>query len=72
MFGCPGPTECKSAKKIWDKLKEIHESSDGIKEQKKSLFVAKCELLTMKPHEGIDKMHCRFNGIIKDLETLGK
>ncbi|KAL3527708.1 hypothetical protein ACH5RR_012364 [Cinchona calisaya] len=26
----------------------------------------------MEPHENIDKMYCRFNDIIKDLETLSK
>ncbi|KAL3503834.1 hypothetical protein ACH5RR_033675 [Cinchona calisaya] len=26
----------------------------------------------MEPHENIDKMYCRFNDIVKDLEGLGK
>ncbi|KAL3534601.1 hypothetical protein ACH5RR_003062 [Cinchona calisaya] len=32
---------CISAKEIWDKWKEIHEGSDDVREQKKSLLVAK-------------------------------
>ncbi|KAL3519121.1 hypothetical protein ACH5RR_021710 [Cinchona calisaya] len=63
---------CSSAKEIWDKLKEIHEGSDDVREQKKSLLVAKYESFKMEPHENIDKMYCRFNDIIKDLEALGK
>lgn len=26
----------------------------------------------MEPHEDIDKIHCKFNDVIKDLEDLGK
>ena len=26
----------------------------------------------MEPHENIDKMYCRFNDLIKDLEVLEK
>ncbi|KAL3510072.1 hypothetical protein ACH5RR_029473 [Cinchona calisaya] len=63
---------CKSAKEIWDKLKEIHEGSEDIREQKKSLFVAKYESFKMEPHENIDKIYCRFNDMVKDLEGLGK
>ncbi|KAL3510113.1 hypothetical protein ACH5RR_029514 [Cinchona calisaya] len=63
---------CNSAKEIWDKLKEIHEGSDDVREQKKSLLVAKYESFKMEPHENIDKMYCRFNDIIKDLEALSK
>ncbi|KAL3516452.1 hypothetical protein ACH5RR_023354 [Cinchona calisaya] len=63
---------CILAKEIWDKLKEMHEGSDDVREQKKSLLVAKYESFKMEPHENIDKMYCRFNDIIKDLEVLGK
>ncbi|KAL3533259.1 hypothetical protein ACH5RR_006780 [Cinchona calisaya] len=38
----------------------------------KSLLVAKYESFKMEPHENIDKMYCRFNDIVKDLEGLGK
>ena len=34
---------CKSAKEIWDKLCDIHEGNQDIREQKKSLLVAKYE-----------------------------
>ncbi|KAL3529731.1 hypothetical protein ACH5RR_009053 [Cinchona calisaya] len=63
---------CISAKEIWDKLKEIHERSEDIREQKKSLLVAKYESFKMESHENIDKMYCRFNDMVKDLEGLGK
>ena len=28
---------CRSAKEIWDKLREIHEGSENVREQKKNL-----------------------------------
>lgn len=34
-------------------------------------LVTKHESFRMEPHEDINKMYCRFNEIIKDLETLG-
>ena len=63
---------CKTAKEIWDKLREIHEGSDNVREQKKALLVTKYESFRMEPHENRDKMYCRFNDIIKDLEVLNK
>ena len=63
---------CKSAKEMWDKLREIHEGSDNVREQKKSILVTKYESFKMEPLEDIDKMYCRFNNLIKDLEVLGK
>ena len=62
----------KSAKEIWDKLKEIHEGSNDVKEQKKSILVTKYESFKMESNETIDQMYCRFNDIIKDLEVLEK
>lgn len=35
--------EYKSTKEILEKLKEFYEGDDDMREQKKSLFVAKCE-----------------------------
>ena len=63
---------CRSAKEIWDKLREIHEGSENVREQKKSILVTKYESFTMEPHENVDKMYCRFNDLIKDLEVLEK
>ncbi|XP_071924835.1 uncharacterized protein [Coffea arabica] len=58
---------CKSVKEIWNKLREIHEGSENVREQKKSILVTKYESFKMEPHENIDKMYCRFNDLIKDL-----
>ena len=55
------------AKEIWDKLREIHEGSDTIREQKKSSQVVKYENFKMEFHENIDKMYYRFNDIIKNI-----
>lgn len=63
---------CKSAKEIWDKLREIHEGSENVREQKKSILVTKYESFKMEPYEDVDKMYCRFNDLIKDLEVLDK
>ena len=62
----------KTFKEIWNKLKEICEGSGNVREQKKSLLVTKYELFKMELYENIDKMYCRFNDIIKDLEVLDK
>ena len=63
---------CKSAKEMWDKLREIHEGGDNVKEQKKAILVTKYESFKIEPLEDIDKMYCRFTDLIKDLEALGK
>ena len=63
---------CRSAKEIWDKLREIHEESENARKQKKFILVTKYESFKMEPHENIDKMYCRFNDLIKDLEVLEK
>ena len=55
-----------SRPKKYDKLKEIHEDSVDIREQKKSLLVTTYESFKMELHEKIDKIYCRFNDIIKD------
>ena len=62
----------RSAKEIWNKLKEIHEGSENVREQKKSILVTKYELFKMESHEHIDKMYCRFKDFIKNLEVLEK
>ena len=51
---------------------QVHECSNDMKEQKKSLLVTKYETFTMSPNESIDVVFCRFNDIIKDLEALDK
>ena len=63
---------CNSTKEIWDKLREIHESSENVREQKKSIFITKYESFKMETHENIDKMYCKFNDLIKDLEVQEK
>ena len=53
---------------IWRNLLSKH----SVKEHKKSLLVTNYESFKMESHETIDKMYCKFNDLIKDLETLGK
>ena len=62
----------KSDKEIWNKLCEIHKSSQYIREQKKYLLVVKYASFKMEPYENVDKMYCRFIEIIKNHELLGK
>ena len=63
---------CKLAKEIWDKLCDMYDGSQNIKEQKKSLLVAKYESFKMESHENVDKIYCKFSDIIKYLELFGK
>ena len=63
---------CTSGKEIWDTLMQVHEGTNEMKEQKKSLLVTKYETFIMLPGESVDSMFCRFNDIIKDLEALDK
>lgn len=63
---------CKSAKEVWDKLRDMYRGSDNVREQRKSILVAQYESFKMHPHENVDKMFCRFNDITKDLELLDK
>lgn len=63
---------CKSTKEIWDKLRDIHERSAYIKEHKKVLLVTKYKSLRVESQQNTDKMYCRFNNVIKDLEAHGK
>ena len=46
---------CKMTKEMWDKLREIYEGSDNVREQKKSLLVTKYKPFKMEPQENIDK-----------------
>ena len=55
-----------------EQLREIHEGSKNVREQKKSILVTKYESFKMESHENIDQMYCKFNDLIKDLEVLEK
>lgn len=63
---------CKLAEEIWEKLREIYKGGNNIKEQKKSLSVAKYELFKMKSYERTDNKYYRYSYIIKDSKPLGK
>ena len=55
---------CNSAKKIWDKLKVMHEGRNQVKESKINMFVHRYKLFKMDPTESITSMFTRFTDII--------
>ena len=58
---------CLTCKEIWDTLMQVHEGSNDMKEQKKSLLVTRYETFMMLQNETIDAMFCRFNETWKHL-----
>jgi hypothetical protein len=44
---------CESIKQIWEKLKNIYEGDEKVKESKLQTFIAKFEQLKMKEDENI-------------------
>ncbi|GAB2223282.1 hypothetical protein Droror1_Dr00017422, partial [Drosera rotundifolia] len=63
---------CKSAKEIWNCLKNKYEGNDQVKETKIDILVHKYELFTMKEEESIAEMYARFTEIVNGLRNYGK
>ena len=63
---------CDSAKDIWDRLENLHEWTDQVKETKISMLVHQYEMFKMMKYENIDDMIIRFMHIINQLKALEK
>ncbi|WRX23682.1 Integrase [Theobroma cacao] len=64
-------TEAKT-KKVWDKLRIIHEETSQVKESKIALLTHNYEMFKMKRGEDITSMLDRFSNITNKLSQLGK
>jgi hypothetical protein len=60
-----------SAHGIWDKLKEIHEGSNTVKEAKLYIFKGKFSEFAMNKDEDVPTMFNRLNDIVNELKCLG-
>ena len=63
---------CMSAKKIYDRLKVIHEGTNQVKKIKINMFIHKYELFKIEPSKSITNIFTRFTDIINGLNNLGK
>ena len=63
---------CNLAKKIWDRLKVIYESTNQVKESKINKLVHNYELFKMGPNESISAMFTKLMEIIMGFNGLGK
>ena len=59
-------------KENWDRLQDLHEGTDQVKETKISMLVHQYEMFKMLEHENIDEMTTRFMHIINQLKASGK
>ena len=55
---------CDSAKENWDRLQNLHERTNKVKETKIRISVYQYEMFKMLQYENIDKMATRFMHII--------
>ncbi|GAB2275675.1 hypothetical protein Dimus_039143 [Dionaea muscipula] len=62
----------KSAKEIWDSLKNKYEGNEEVKESKVDILVHQYELFTMNEEESITEMYARFSKIMNSLKGFGK
>jgi hypothetical protein len=60
-----------SAHGIWEKLKEIHEGSNTVKEAKLYIFKGKFSEFAMNKDEDVPTMFNRLNDIVNELKCLG-
>ncbi|KZV49998.1 hypothetical protein F511_39832 [Dorcoceras hygrometricum] len=63
---------CATAKDIWEKLVQISEGSDEIKENKLTVAQQKYESIKMKDGETMTEFDERFSAVIIELNSLGK
>lgn len=63
---------CTTAKKIWDKLKSIHEGDDKIKKAKLQTFQAHFESLKMNEDKDVVAYMLRVNEVINVIRGLGE
>ena len=63
---------CKTAKKIWDKLKVTHEGTSQVKESKIAFFSNQYEMFKMQANESITSWFDRYTTIVNQLNQLGR
>ncbi|CAN6324860.1 unnamed protein product [Urochloa humidicola] len=61
----------KSAHEIWNTIKELHDGSSDIRDQKYSLLKKEFDDFKMFPHELANDMYSRLNVIVNELNSLG-
>jgi hypothetical protein len=60
-----------SAQEIWQALKDLHDGTSDIKEEKYSLVKSKFDSFKMLPNELANDMYSRLNVIVNELNSLG-
>ncbi|KAL3831042.1 hypothetical protein ACJIZ3_019844 [Penstemon smallii] len=63
---------CKTAKEMWDKVRDMSEENDSIKEHQLSVALEKLDNFKMKSAETIDQMDTRFTRTLNEVLKLGK
>ena len=63
---------CKTAKKIWDKLKVKHESTTQVKKSKITLFFNQYEMFKMQSNKSITSWFDRYITIVNQLNQLSR
>ncbi|KAL3812988.1 hypothetical protein ACJIZ3_014256 [Penstemon smallii] len=63
---------CKTAKEMWDKVRDMSEGNDAIKEHQLSVALEKLDNFKMKSTETIDQMDTRFTRTLNEVLKLGK
>lgn len=60
-----------TSKLIWDALRDVHEGSHAVREEKYQLLKGKLESFHMLPNENANDMFSRLNVIVNDINGLG-
>ncbi|KAL3825615.1 hypothetical protein ACJIZ3_021644 [Penstemon smallii] len=63
---------CKTAKEMWDKVRDMSEGNDAIKEHQLSVALEKLDKFKMKSAKTIDQMDTRFTRTLNEVLKLGK
>ncbi|KAK4493471.1 hypothetical protein RD792_006033 [Penstemon davidsonii] len=63
---------CKTSKEMWDKVRDMSEGNEAIKEHNLSVAMEKFENFKMKPGETIEQMSSRFTKVLNNVLKLGK
>ncbi|KAK4484277.1 hypothetical protein RD792_011505 [Penstemon davidsonii] len=61
---------CKTSKEMWDKVRDMSEGNDAIKEHNLSIALEKFENFKMKSGETIDQMDSRFTKVLNNVLKL--
>ncbi|KAL6581542.1 hypothetical protein OROMI_007465 [Orobanche minor] len=63
---------CKTAKEMWDKIRDTCEGSEKIKKSKLELAMQKFHSISMNENESIEQYELRFTAILNELTSLDK